>query len=384
MPGRAFRATVAHWLHRRAGGVGRRSSPLAWRLAGAAIVLLLVVAALAAGRMIAPDGDRVTPQVSGGVPLPSTGAPTGAAGDPDDAVARITAQPGHGLSLPATTDAAFAVIPPVTRIAPLPDTADPALLEPRAGGDLPRTAADGRQPWQAYARPFGGADDRPRLVIIIAGLGLSAAAADAAIRRLPGEVTLAFDPLAADLAGNVGRARRHGHETLTQLPIESDRFPFLDPGPDAIRAADGEAANRDRLERILAAAPTSVGVLATGGPLPPAALRPLLAVMGERGLIIVSAGPMIGSAGLAPAADGVALPGLAVDRIIDEPAEAAAIDAALAALEDLARAQTVAVGLGRPLPVTLARVRAWAATLDDRRLALAPATAGIGLRRWPQ
>src|SRR5262249_38604521 len=50
--------------------------------------------------------------------------------------------------------------------------ADPALIENTPAGPLPRVATDGTTPMRAYA-PVIAADGRPRIAIVIAGLGIS-------------------------------------------------------------------------------------------------------------------------------------------------------------------------------------------------------------------
>src|SRR6185295_5091704 len=59
---------------------------------------------------------------------------------------------------------------------------DPKLVRASAVGPLPIIGADGRAPWKVYARPFDAADTRPRIAIVVAGLGLSGAATEAAIQ----------------------------------------------------------------------------------------------------------------------------------------------------------------------------------------------------------
>src|SRR5690606_34103336 len=55
------------------------------------------------------------------------------------------------------------------RLAHLPDR---ALIENTEAGPLPQRAADGRRPFDAYARPWSGARGA-RVAIIIGGLGVS-------------------------------------------------------------------------------------------------------------------------------------------------------------------------------------------------------------------
>ena len=124
--------------------------------------------------------------------------------------------------------------------------ADPALIETTDNGPLPRIGADGRTPLQAYAAPVSDAT-KPRIAIVISGLGISAKATAAALAKLPPQVTLAFAPYAADVQTWVTQARRQGHEVLLEVPMEPFDFPDSDPGPHTLRSGVAEDANTERL-----------------------------------------------------------------------------------------------------------------------------------------
>src|ERR1700689_1930795 len=76
--------------------------------------------------------------------------------------------------------------------------ADPALIEITPDGPLPRIAADGTPPMRAYAAPALD-NGKPRIPIVVSGLGISAKMTAAALAALPPQVTLAFAPYAADV-----------------------------------------------------------------------------------------------------------------------------------------------------------------------------------------
>ena len=73
-----------------------------------------------------------------------------------------------------------APLPPVRPDPPLPPAPDPGLVQESPLGPLPRVGADGRVPWKVYAKPFDPGDKRPRVAIVVSGLGLSAAATESA------------------------------------------------------------------------------------------------------------------------------------------------------------------------------------------------------------
>ena len=71
---------------------------------------------------------------------------------------------------------------------------DPALTEKTNDGPVPIIAADGRRPMDLYARAFDRTDPRPRIAIVVAGLGIGEAITQSAIDKLPPAITLSFTP----------------------------------------------------------------------------------------------------------------------------------------------------------------------------------------------
>ena len=291
-------------------------------------------------------------------------------------------RPDSGVVVSPVSLVAFSNMPEVPAGPPLSRVPDPALVEQGAYGPLPRVGADGRRPWRVYARPFDARGERPRIAIIVTGLGLSQAATGAAITRLPGSVTLAFDPYAKGLDDWIPLAREAGHEVLLSLPMESANFPVHDPGPYALRTSLAPAENLRRLEFVLSRLSGYVGVvtlMGSGFTTAEEQLRPLLEALRGRGLLFVEA--VRAPKTLAPEmAAEIDLPHVANDMVLDENPSRAAIDIRLAELEGIFRKHTTAVAMAAPNPATLERIAAWAATLEGKNLALAPVSA-VALRQ---
>jgi len=92
---------------------------------------------------------------------------------------------------------------------------DPALLEPAGEGskdNLPRIASDGRTAMQIYAAGFDHSSRRPRIGLLLAGIGLNESESASAIRMLPGAVSLAVSPYAVNVTRLLATARTAGHE----------------------------------------------------------------------------------------------------------------------------------------------------------------------------
>ena len=134
---------------------------------------------------------------------------------------------------------------------PLPKAPLAGLTQAGPGGLLPIIGKDGSTPFGAYARPFA-ANGKPKVALVVGGLGLNAAATKAAIERLPPEVTLSFVPYADGLQGWIDLARAAGHEVMLEIPMEPLDYPNNDPGPYTLmaRAQPGETTRRARMAAV--------------------------------------------------------------------------------------------------------------------------------------
>jgi polysaccharide deacetylase 2 family uncharacterized protein YibQ len=249
---------------------------------------------------------------------------------------------------------------------------DPALLDPEG---LPRVGPDGRTPGQAYSSGFAAEPTRPRIGLIIAGIGMSEADSTQAI-RLPAGITLAVSPYVTPNPALLDQARRAGHELLLAIPLEPVAYPLNDPGEHALMTGASLEQNARNLDWTLGRFAGYAGTTsALGGPLngerfPVIAeqMHPVLASLAARGLFYVDA--RIGSP---------VLPSVwnrSIDLIADDPGDAAALEAKLAVLESTARDKGSALGLvGLPTPVAIERLAAWTNGLAARGFVLAPASA---------
>lgn len=302
-------------------------------------------------------------------PAPSTKLP------PADVVAMPQAQPGTS---PVAAPPPLALPQKITQqqYAGRALIADPALVENTPEGPLPRIADDGTTPMRAYAPP-ALSDGRPRIAIVIAGLGISAKATQSAIEGLPAGVTLAFAPYSGDVQQWAGDARRVGHEVLLEVPMEPYDFPDSDPGPHTLRSGTAEDANTERLVWALTRFSGYAGVtnLLGGRFLSDASsLEPMMTYLARRGLLFYDNGQAAHSAGPDVASrTGTAF--VQADSTIDKIQTAMEIDRRLSALETIARTRGTASGAGFIYPVTIERVRSWAAGLGGRGFVLVPASA---------
>lgn len=256
---------------------------------------------------------------------------------------------------------------------------EPALLAPSADGAVPVIAPDGRKAMHVYAARFDAADTRPRVAIVLSGLGLSDQTTQLAIDKMPPGSTLSFSPYGQNLQNWVAAARAKGHEVLLELPMEPFNFPDDDPGTHTLLA--GSADNQTKLNWLLARFSGYAGVVnAQGGKLlaSPNELRPILGQVSQRGLFLVETGlsqrssaPIVAKETKAP----YARANVQIDAI-PGPDE---MDAALDQLTTAAIERRAAIGSAAAAPGVIERVAAWSATLEARGVAFAPVTAALPL-----
>ena len=258
-------------------------------------------------------------------------------------------------------------------VAHLPDK---ALIEDGETGPLPIRAADGRRPFDAYARPWSGTRGA-RVAIVIGGLAVSQTGTQEAIAKLPAEVTLAF----ASQGNSIGRwmqeARRRGHEIVMQLPLEPFDFPNVNPGRDTLTVAAEPDENLRSLRRVLSRTTNYAMVMNYMGArfsADPTAFAPVMAELARRGLGYLDDGSSARS--VAPELaqkDGVPL--AVADTAIDLVQERGAILKKLDELEATARAKGFALGTGSAFGVTVDAVSSWVNEARMRGIEIVPVSA---------
>lgn len=286
------------------------------------------------------------------------------------------ADAGSGDHSEAESPAAPIVAASPDALAPVPD---PALVFYGRHGPLPVVAPDGRMARKVYARPFDAGDPRPRVAVIVGGLGLSRSMTELAIKALPGAVTLAFTPYAKDLQLLINAARAAGHEVMLELPMEPFDYPHNDPGPYTLLTQADVDENLDKLDWIMSRFTGYAGVISDQGEKMLGSmedLRPILAKLNERGLYFVDpaqakrsmAGRLAHELGLAWALS---------TGPIDQPASRNGIELRLLQMEETARGKGAALASGFAYPTTIDQIKDWAKTLDAKGLVLAPVSAVV-------
>ena len=253
---------------------------------------------------------------------------------------------------------------------------DRALIEDSEIGPLPKRGADGRRPFDVYARPWSGTRGA-KVAIVIGGLGVSQTGTQGAIAGLPPEVTLAFASGGNSLDRWMQTARREGHEIVMQVPLEPFDYPEVDPGRNTLTVDAAPEENRDRLYWALSRITNYVGVMNYMGARflsDEKAMRPFLGELARRGLMFLDDGSSARSLGRETArVQGV--PYAAADLVIDGERERGAILKRLDEAERTARAEGRAVAIGSAFDVTVDAVRQGIGEARRRGIEIVPVSA---------
>lgn len=219
-----------------------------------------------------------------------------------------------------------------------------------------------------FRRPAPADDGRPRVAVIIRGLGLSRALTLKAI-DLPPDITLGLSAYSRDAQKSADAARAAGHEVFLDIPVEPSGFPTNDGGPQALLSTLASMENARRLDWSLARFSGYPGlVLSDSSPVlnSKETMAPLFKSPALEGLVWAH--------GDHPGFEDAPIASAPIDLVIGAGSDARAIDEALARLEGLGRQGGAALALVEASPVMVERLAAWAADLDKHGLLLVPAS----------
>ena len=259
------------------------------------------------------------------------------------------------------------------RMAHLPDR---SLVKKTDYGQLPVTAADGRRPFDVYAGPWSGRRGA-RVAIVIGGMGLSQTGTQAAIAKLPSEVTLGFATQGNSLGRWMQTARQEGHEIILQVPLEPFDYPQVNPGRNTLTIDAATSGDLTDLYWALGRTTNYTGIMNHMGARllsDGSALTPVMAELGKRGLMFLDDGSTARSAAssLAPVNK---VPFAAGDAVIDLKQSRGDILEALDGLEATARARGYAIGTGSAFDVTVDTVAEWVREARKRGIEIVPVSA---------
>ena len=312
----------------------------------------------------------VSPETPTEVIYPNNGASDAIVITVDGEPAR---QPGERLAL-ATASARPVFERGKTPTGPIAD-----LLKNTVHGKIPRISPGGKRASRAYAKPFDGNANKPKIAIVVGGLGLNSSLTERAIDELPAHVTLSFAPYAKDLAFWTEKARAAGHEVVLELPMEAHAGLPQALGPAALLTSRTREENLERLDWLLSRFQGYFAVTNyLGGKFSADAdaMRPVLEKLRAAGVAYIDDTGAIRRAG-------VKGDWTIVNRVItagDSNNDAKSVQRGLDALEKIARRDGNALGKTFAYDASISEITEWAAGLSERGFVIAPASAVLHAR----
>jgi polysaccharide deacetylase 2 family uncharacterized protein YibQ len=278
--------------------------------------------------------------------------------------------------------------PPVRVALPLPPTPKPETKPATVPDPLPPTAANpvpaiapttppATLPpipaWQRHAIATPPTHGRPVIAIVIDDLGLDRRRSARTV-SLPGPLTLAWLPYAADVTRQAAAARAAGHELLLHAPMQPQGRE--NPGPNALTTDLSSEEIRRRVSGYMALLPEAVGLnnhMGSHFTRNADAMAPVIGELKSRGLLFLDSRTALDSvaASVARAAD---LPHAIRDVFLDNEQSSDYVNARLAETEAVARRRGSAIAIGHPHDATLNALEGWLASLSSRGFALVPLT----------
>ena len=250
--------------------------------------------------------------------------------------------------------------PSLERIAPAPQSiADPSPAELETPVLL-ADAAPVRPPRPPLSEPVitGQAEEGPVIALVIDDVGLDVAATRRAM-ALPAPASLAFLPYADATPALAREARAAGLDVLVHMPMEPRGL--ANPGPNALMRHLSEDQIAARMRWAWSRVPGAIGVnnhMGSRFTEDPGAMRTALSAIAEEIPLFLDSLTTARSRGAA-VAQGLGLTALTRDVFIDHLDEPAAIAAALAEVEAVARDQGRAIAIGHPRALTLEALEVW-------------------------
>jgi len=252
-----------------------------------------------------------------------------------------------------------------------------AVSERGPFGSLPKVARNGRKPFDVYSSKLSKTilhSGKPKIALVISGMGINVKLTNQAIRELPGFVTFAFAPYGRDLQTMINAARKRGHEVILHLPMEPFGYPGVNPGPRTLLASAEPQDNLKNLKWMMSRFSGYSGVtnylgakFTTDG----GALLPVFSQIKSRGLVYFDDSTN-GETLTGSIARAVQLPKRTADIAINANGSFSAIQQSLTELEDMARRKGFAIGTATGLAETIDAVEAWSRDLEERGVLLVP------------
>ena len=216
---------------------------------------------------------------------------------------------------------------------------------------------------------------RPKIAVIIDDVGMDVRRSRQ-VMDLPPGVTLAFLPYAGKTRELARQAKAQGHELMIHVPMEAVNGD-VDLGGMALRS-DMEAGEISaEMERIFGSFEHYSGInnhMGSRLTQDEAVMAQLMDILNTRNLYFIDSRTIHNSVAAAAAQDR-GVPHAVRDVFLDHEETEDFVTRALADTERIAQEYGQAIAIGHPKDVTIAGLKAWIPTLEEKGIDLVPASA---------
>ncbi len=255
------------------------------------------------------------------------------------------------------------------------------LVEETDYGKLPIVRSHDRMTsFQAYKRPFPAIPQgKTPVAILVTDIGLSPKNAKIALELLPPEVSFLLSPYAQSPETWRELARRKGHESWLNIPVENKNIRYTDPGPAALLIREDMETAKGKLYWSMARTTGYAGLASFNDELFLMAQKPFRGVFKEgleRGLAYLELNPAAKDY-LQGVALNAGMPYLQAEQWIYRAQGENSFDR----FEQVARQKGYALGIVPPWPQTMKMLELWTKTLEGRGMTLVPVSAIAELQK---
>ena len=135
--------------------------------------------------------------------------------------------------------------------APLPPSPFEGLTEDSPYGLLPAIGSNNLTPFDAYKKQLVVDVQKPIIAIGITGIGFSQNLYSDVFERLSPHASVILSPYVSGVDAIQQEARKQGYEVWLEMPLETKKFPYIDPGSKGILANAGLKFNQENYKSIL-------------------------------------------------------------------------------------------------------------------------------------
>ena len=221
--------------------------------------------------------------------------------------------------------------------------------------------------------------EKPVVVIIIKGLGLSSSSTREAL-QLPKEITMGYSPYSPSLDMWVKKTKASGHEIVLNIPMETSSFKTNNPGPYSLLTQSSDEDNSTRLKMLLNLTSEYDAVYSENTEVFTRSLdsiRPVLETLGGEGRYFVYGGGY-SNYSMIQIANSLNYPVLVNDLVLDDDISSSAINKKFTELEKIANDKGYVVVMAHPYPMTIRMLQAWLPKAKEKGLAVSPVSLLLG------